>query len=107
MKESPRILIMARELREEKMKTYSLIIGGKAVPAKKHFEVRNPSNGGVVGLAPCATSEQLNQAVDAAEKAFERWSKRSSKDRSAACLKIVKKIEDNAEELAQLITREQ
>jgi len=107
VKESPRILIMARELREEKMKTYSLIIGGKAVPAKKHFEVRNPSNGGVVGFAPCATSEQLNQAVDAAEKAFERWSKRSSKDRSAACLKIVKKIEDNAEELAQLITREQ
>lgn len=39
------------------MKTYSLIIGGKSVPTPKHFEVRNPANGGVVGSAPCATKE--------------------------------------------------
>ncbi|MCB4458003.1 aldehyde dehydrogenase family protein [Leisingera sp. McT4-56] len=89
------------------MKTYSLIIGGKSVPTPKHFEVRNPANGGVVGSAPCATKEQLDQAVDAAEKAFEKWRRRSSKDRAAACEKIAQKIQENAEELAQLITREQ
>ena len=89
------------------MKTYSLIIGGKSIPTPKHFEVRNPANGGVVGTAPCATKEQLDQAVDAAEKAFAKWHKRSSKYRAAACEKIAQKIQDNAEELAQLITREQ
>lgn len=89
------------------MKTYSLIINGKSVPTPKHFEVRNPANGGIVGMAPSATKEQLDQAVDAAERAFERWRKRSSKDRASACEKIMQKIEEHAEELAQLISREQ
>ena len=35
---------------------YNLTIGGKSVPTKDHFEVRNPSTGEVVGLAPKATS---------------------------------------------------
>lgn len=89
------------------MKTYSLVIDGKSVPTETHFEVRNPSSDGVVGSAPCATKEHLDQAVGAAEKAFESWSKKSSEFRAEACQKVAKKIEENAEELAQLITREQ
>lgn len=89
------------------MKTYALVINGRSVPADKHFEVKNPSNGGVVGMAPKATKEQLNMAIDAAEAAFPMWRDLDSEARAEACVKIADRIQDAAEELAQLITREQ
>src|SRR5690606_35399284 len=51
------------------MDKYSLVVNGKAVPAAGHFEVLNPSTGAVVGLAPKASSEQLDDAVESARKA--------------------------------------
>ncbi|TWC77243.1 acyl-CoA reductase-like NAD-dependent aldehyde dehydrogenase [Rhizobium sp. SJZ105] len=89
------------------MKTYALIIAGKTVPTYTHMEVRNPASAGVVGMAPKATVEHLDLAVKAAEDAFETWSKLTSEQRANACRAVAQKIEDNAEELAQLITREQ
>ena len=89
------------------MKTYSLVINGRKVPAESHFEVFNPANEGIVGLAPKASSQQLNDAVDAAERAFDRWSRRTDKKRRVCVEKIADKIAENAEELAQLLTREQ
>ncbi|MCM2293944.1 aldehyde dehydrogenase family protein [Allorhizobium sp. BGMRC 0089] len=89
------------------MKTYSLIIGGMTVPTYTHMEVRNPASGGIVGMAPKATHEHLDLAVRTAEKAFEAWSILSSEQRADACHAVAQKIEDNAEDLAQLITREQ
>ncbi|MFD1745057.1 aldehyde dehydrogenase family protein [Rhizobium helianthi] len=89
------------------MKTYSLIIGGKTVPTYTHMEVRNPASAGVVGMAPKATLEHLEQAVFVADEAYEKWSELSSVQRAEACMAVAQKIEDHAEELAQLITREQ
>ncbi|MEY9534621.1 aldehyde dehydrogenase family protein [Sinorhizobium fredii] len=89
------------------MKTYSLIIGGKTVPTYTHMEVKNPASAGVVGMAPKATLEHLDLAVRTAEEAFETWSNLTSEQRANACRAVAQKIEDNAEDLAQLITREQ
>ncbi|MCZ8280280.1 MAG: aldehyde dehydrogenase family protein [Acetobacteraceae bacterium] len=89
------------------MKTYSLVINGRSVPTTKHFEVRNPANGGVVGMAPKASKNQLDLAVDAAEAAFLRWRDTSSDERADACRLIADCLQENAEELAQLVTREQ
>ncbi len=89
------------------MKTYSLIINGRKVPTSEHFEVHNPANGGVVGMAPRGSSAQLDKAVNAAEKAFEKWSAKPDKKRRALCRAVSAMIGENAEELAQLLTREQ
>ncbi|MFZ5691143.1 MAG: aldehyde dehydrogenase family protein [Pseudomonadota bacterium] len=89
------------------MQTYNLTIGGKPVPARDHFEVRNPSTGEVVGLAPKATTEQLDEAVDAAQKAFSTWSKTSHDERKTLIHAAAQKIADHAEEIARLITLEQ
>jgi acyl-CoA reductase-like NAD-dependent aldehyde dehydrogenase len=89
------------------MKTYSLVINGRSVPADKHFEVKNPANGGIVGSAPKASKEQLNMAIDAAEAAFPKWRDLTSEARAEACMKIADRMQEAAEELAQLITREQ
>ncbi|MDE3177098.1 MAG: aldehyde dehydrogenase family protein [Pseudomonadota bacterium] len=89
------------------MKTYSLIIDGRNVPTPEHFPVRNPANDGVVGMAPKAGKAQLDEAVAAAAKAFESWSRKSDKERRRLTVAIADKIEENADELARLLTREQ
>lgn len=89
------------------MKTYSLMIDGKATETVEHFEVRNPSTGEVVGLAPSATIEQLDEAVAAATTAFKSWSTTSDAERSAACHAVGAVLEKHADELARLLTAEQ
>ncbi len=88
-------------------KQYTLTIGGKSVPTKDHFEVRNPSTGEVVGLAPKASAADLDHAVDAAQAAFQAWSKTPQDERKKLCHAVAQKLADNAEEIARLITLEQ
>jgi len=89
------------------MKTYALLINGRSVPTDSHFEVLNPANQGIVGLAPKAEAQHLDQAVAAAHEAFETWRQKSDRDRRAYVLRVAEQIERHAEELAQLLTREQ
>ena len=57
-------------------RTYPLIIGGKEYPeAATYLESINPANPEqVVGRFPNATVEQANEAIKAADDAFEKWS---------------------------------
>ncbi len=87
---------------------YEMSIGGKTVTANSYTDIRNPANTEeVVGQAPVATSEHLEQAVTAARKAFESWRFSNDKDRVEACQAIAKVCSDNAQELAVLLTKEQ
>ncbi len=89
------------------MKQYTLLIGGEPVATSHHAPVKNPSNGDVVGFMPLASEADLDQAVAAAAAAFKNWSQVSSGERAAACHAVAEKISEHAEELAQLLTREQ
>lgn len=89
------------------MTEYRMMIGGRSVAARENFEVRNPANGQMVGLAPDATIDDLNAAVSAARAAFPGWAARPDAERKAACNAIAAKIGEHAEELAQLLTCEQ
>jgi acyl-CoA reductase-like NAD-dependent aldehyde dehydrogenase len=60
-----------------------------------------------VGSAPKATKEQLELAIEAAEAAFPAWRDLTSEMRADYCMKIADRMQEAAEELAQLITREQ
>ncbi|MFT3999986.1 MAG: aldehyde dehydrogenase family protein [Rhizobium sp.] len=89
------------------MKQYTLLIGGEAVATSHHAPVANPSNGDVVGHMPLASEADLDRAVAAAAEAFRGWSQTSSEERAAACRAVAEKINEHAEELAQILTREQ
>ena len=89
------------------MSDYDLIIDGGRVPAGSSFSVINPANETIVGECPIATREQLDAAVSAAAKAFESWSQTSDEEREAACGRLVEVLNNNAEELARLLTQEQ
>ncbi len=87
--------------------TYSMVIDGQKVTAAQTFEVRNPSSGEVVGLAPDASAADLDRAVAAANEAFSSWSKRFDAELQTACEAVTAKLGEHAEELAELVTKEQ
>jgi acyl-CoA reductase-like NAD-dependent aldehyde dehydrogenase len=89
------------------MEKYPLIINGFSTKTSETFDVKNPSTGEIVGYAPKANLDQLDYAVKAANDAFKGWSAKSDEERSGACHAIGAAIEENAEELANLLTREQ
>ena len=89
------------------MEAYGLIINGKSVQTGHSFEVLNPATEAVAGLASLAGIKELDEAVRAAATAFEKWSELPESIRQAACLDIASKIENNADELARLLTVEQ
>lgn len=89
------------------MKQYTLLIGGEHVATTNHSEVRNPSNGEIVGLMPLASEADLDRAVDAAGEAFKLWSLVPDAERAQACRDIAERISQYSEEIARLITLEQ
>lgn len=89
------------------MKQYTLLIGGAPVATPQHAPIVNPSNGDVVGYMPLGGEADLDQAVAAAAKAFKMWSQVPDERRAEACRTVAEKISEHAEELAQLLTREQ
>ncbi|MFM7785993.1 MAG: aldehyde dehydrogenase family protein [Gammaproteobacteria bacterium] len=89
------------------MSDYGLIIDNRKVPTASSFEVPNPATGEIVGRAPVASREQLDEAVAAAGRAFASWSRESEARRKQACLDIAGVLQANAGELSRLLTMEQ
>lgn len=86
---------------------FDLVIGGQSVATATRFAVLNPATGAPVAEAPNATAEHLDRAVEAAQAAFRDLSARPEEERRRLCEAMAAKLEEHAEELAQLLTREQ
>ena len=86
---------------------YSMLINGQMIAGDKTFPVSNPATEEVFAEAPDCSKEQLNSAVEAAQKAFPEWSKRSIEDRRKVLLECAETLRAHAEELAALLTAEQ
>lgn len=86
---------------------YEMTIGGRQIPAADYREIRNPADGSVAGLCPVATREHLEQAIDAAARAFQQWCTVASRERSAACQAIARVLTERSRDLAVLVTTEQ
>lgn len=89
------------------MDGFGLTINGEQVTTDDTRDILNPSTGEVVGACPMATESQVNDAVAAANAAYPAWSATSDDDRKAAVHALGKVLEDNAEDLARLLTEEQ
>ncbi len=88
------------------MRTFPLIIDGKKIVTARTFDVRNPATGEV--YARCATAEDshLDAAVDAARRAFAKWSHVSDSARKEQVLLLADVLEKNAAELMEILTCE-
>lgn len=89
------------------MSQYSLIIDGNKVDTADTFDVLNPATEELVAKCSFAKQEHLDQAVEAAQRAFKSWSRVDMATRKQKINEIADKLEANFEELAALITQEQ
>jgi acyl-CoA reductase-like NAD-dependent aldehyde dehydrogenase len=86
---------------------YALTIDGQSVAGELSQSVVNPATGKSFADAPCASHQQLELAVDAAERAFVTWGATSIEERQQLLRRIADTIDANRGELAPLLTREQ
>ena len=73
----------------------------------KRDTITSPTDGSVVGSVPVATAADATAALEAAAAAQKAWGKLPAIQRANALRAFCGKIRENAEEIAQLITREQ
>jgi 1-pyrroline dehydrogenase len=83
---------------------HKMYIGGEFVDSSsgETMEVLNPATGEVIAEVPAGTADDVDRAVTAAKNAWHEWRYKTPKDRMELLLKLADIIEDNAEELARL-----
>ncbi|MGY8993759.1 MAG: aldehyde dehydrogenase family protein, partial [Rhodospirillales bacterium] len=84
-----------------------MLINGQMSAGDKTFPVRNPATEEDFAEAPDCSKEQLDSAVEAAQKALPEWGKRSIEARRKVLLECAETLRAHAEELATLLTAEQ
>jgi succinate-semialdehyde dehydrogenase/glutarate-semialdehyde dehydrogenase len=86
-----------------------MLIGGERVGSGsgRTYDVCNPATGEVVDKVAFGTAQDVDQAVQAADKAFGEWAEVSAEDRGVALANACELIKEHASEIAQLLTSEQ
>ncbi|MFC7391840.1 NAD-dependent succinate-semialdehyde dehydrogenase [Scopulibacillus cellulosilyticus] len=73
---------------------------------EQKFEIKNPATGEVVGTMPEGTKQDVESAIDAADKAFPEWANLSAEKRADYLKKLFHIMMDKKEELATIMTLE-
>ena len=86
---------------------HKMFVGGEWVESTsgETMEVLNPATGEAIAEVPRGTAEDVERAVGAAKKAWVEWQDKTPKDRMELLLKLADVIDENAEELARLESR--
>ncbi len=83
-----------------------MTIAGRFVEGTDYFDVENPATGEIYGRAPECSPAQLDDAMEAAQRAFDQW-KDDEQSRRGCLLAAADAVEGALEDLASLITHEQ
>lgn len=90
---------------------YKFFVNGKWVKGSSDetFDLRNPANGEILGSAPRATKDDVNEAIEVARNAFgsSAWREMEQTKRGKILLQLGALIRQNFEELAKLETMNQ
>ena len=88
-----------------KLKQYKMFINGEWIDSenKKTFETLNPENNKPWAVVPEASANDVNKAVNAAQKAFEgEWPKLLPKERAKFLRAIGEQLRENAKMLGEI-----
>lgn len=88
------------------MQHFGLIINGNHVLTSQKINVKNKSNHQIYATCSLAFENDIENAIDSADKAFEITKKLSASRRKEILNRIIKKLEEKKEYLAHLITIE-
>src|SRR6267143_1120131 len=75
--------------------------------AQGAIDVDNPATGETIGTVPRLGRAETRQAIEAAERAFPAWRKKTAKERAAIMRRWFDLMMANQEDLAKLMTTEQ
>src|SRR6476646_1435565 len=92
------------------MTTYQNFINGKWITSESGKSVQNINPGNIddlIGNIPLATRAEARLAVESAAEAFRSWRSTPAPVRGRIVGKAARLLEDNKEELAQILTREE
>lgn len=98
---------MAQTMTAPKVKIdrkWQLFIDGKFEDGESERTLINPADGSVLCKVAEASKKQVEKAIQAARKAFDHgpWPRLTAQERAAILSKIADKIDENADELAEL-----
>lgn len=90
------------------MKTYKILIDGKWVDSdsKETFQSLNPTTEQPLGQFQSGNENDINRAVDAAERAFDAWSSVPAPKRGEILLRAATLLRQEKESLAKLLSTE-
>jgi malonate-semialdehyde dehydrogenase (acetylating)/methylmalonate-semialdehyde dehydrogenase len=83
-------------------------VGGEwvDVQAAERLEVTNPATGEAIAEVPLSAQADVDRAVAAAREAFPAWRATPPLERARACFALKYVLEENADELAAIVTRD-
>jgi succinate-semialdehyde dehydrogenase / glutarate-semialdehyde dehydrogenase len=83
-----------------------MYINGEWIKTNKTQDIKNPATGEVVDQVYLVGKEETEYAIKAAEAAFPLWADLTAEQRSDYLQRVVNKLEEKKEYLAQVITKE-
>jgi len=86
-----------------------MIIDGQKVSGggRRTFDVLNPVTGETIGALPLAEADDLDRALEVAEKGFKIWRKSTPQERAAVLTGAARLMVERQEELARAATMEE
>jgi len=90
------------------MKHVPLLINGEFVASQTDtfIDVTNPADNSVIAKAPCATKDEMEQAIASAEKAFETWKDVPVTERARVMMRYQALLKENQDEIATILASE-
>ncbi|GAC1631153.1 MAG: NADP-dependent succinate-semialdehyde dehydrogenase [Candidatus Acidiferrum sp.] len=101
--------IVASQLKDKKLFRESCYIDGSWIQSKSRatVSVDNPATGEIIGAVPKLGAAETREAIEAANRAFPAWSKKTGKERAIVLRKWFDLMMEHQEDLARLMTLEQ
>jgi acyl-CoA reductase-like NAD-dependent aldehyde dehydrogenase len=91
------------------IQTYNFFLNGKWATSTETFDLIDPASGEIIGRAPMARKEDVNEAVEVARKAFEApgWHDMEQTKRGKILIQIASLLREHFEEVSKLETLNQ
>src|SRR5881296_4730037 len=97
------------QLKDPRLFREACYVNGQWVQAAsgQSLNVDNPATGEIIGTVPKLSAAETRQAIEAANRAFPAWSKKTAKERAAIMRRWFDLMMANQDDLARLMTTEQ
>ena len=104
-----KVEIVAAELKDASLFHEACYVDGQWVQAAsgQTLKVDNPATGEIIGTVPKLGAAETHRAIEAANRAFPAWSKKTAKERATILRRWFDLMMANQDDLARLMTLEQ